>query len=627
MSNSQDKDKDKGKSRGKSALDGASHTFRLTAGVSQDLQDPETGDKTPKQLSSRTPQASTGQRGRNHRESVGTKTARDRAIKAFDGIDDLLPMLEAEQARDLKEKDHAGSGGSTTRSPGQQTMSPFNPRASPSCPTKANNASPVKQPSRSVNATAGPSNMRRAADEPGSRRPGLLSTRPFQGAHDKTRRPRPDMMGNDLGGEKKKGEKKDGNTREPGDPSASGPPGPSHAAVASSSKVPFDLPTEHYAAIITQPDFPYYLDYPARIHHLKYPTTAAHSNSNWEEIHLHQKVSLPRTHARWVREITETDRTRMKTSFVRFAAATPSHGRSSNASASASASGEPIMGFRTYRDTLFLDAAYISAFRAHQTRFFAQHARFDTTQHIASFLPSETDRAKIKTLAVAASAFTNGEKTATTTTTAAAAAATDSLCQVLAAAFPSLQRILLVSLAVIDRPTSAGWDLETAFARWLRLSDAVRLEARQVPGLQQTRNGPVATFGRKMGLVCDERAAGIGDGKGDTPILVAAVEAAWARARARARVETTSRAHQYGDGSAELDLGLESDSESGSLSSTGAVVEGGDADESMGQDPRRELIAEAFIMLYYRDAYDRAVAKGWKHDALLPLDNLDLGLE
>lgn len=656
---SSNQDKDKGKSKGKSVLDGTSSTFKLPADVFQDLQNPETGGNTPKKPSSHTPKTGTGQNGRNSRESVGTKAARDRAIKAFDGIDELLPMLEAAQARDMEGKHRAGSGGelpfqrgskgSSSRGPGQQTtLSPgsragppppdgTSKRAGPPHPRKVKDKSPMKQTPRSANAIAGPSNLRRPAGNPGSRsRPGP-STRPPQdaAARDKARHPLP-RPGNAASGEKtiNNNSNKGGNGGGPdGSPAQGGPRGP---------RGPFDLPTEHYAAIITQPDFPYYLDYPARIHHLKYPTASARSspNSSWEDIHLHQKVSLPRMHTHWVRDITEADRMRMRDSFFRFsaAAAAPHSGNSSGGGGG----GEPIMGFRAYRDTLFLDASYIkAAFRAaHQQarNTLAPHSRFDTAKHIAPFLPSQTDRAKIHTLAVAASAFTdandNDNDNATTATTNSITTATDSLCEALAAAFPSLQRILLVSLAVIDRPPGARWDLETAFAQWLRFSDAMQLEAKQTTGM---RNGPVATFGHKRGFVGNTRAARERAGAGgrgtaaEKPTLVAAVEAAWARARARARVEatqrwaTTSHAHQYGDDPAGPGLGSESESES--VSSTGAVVAGGDADESMRQDLPSELMAEPYVMLYYRDAYDRAVAKGWKHDALLPLDNLDLELE
>lgn len=389
-----------------------------------------------------------------------------------------------------------------------------------------------------------------------------------------------------------------------------------HDLVASSFRSdtqapPCDLATETYAAIIKTPGFDTYLDYPARIYHLKYPTSgeAAAPEADWEDLHLHQRVSQPRIHARWTRPITTADRTRMRAYFFRFTSPVPS------------SSTRDILGFRPYRDILLLDAAYLTAHVAHRAALRRLYRRpLDPSASLVPFIAEPDRHTKVTMLAVSASAFSSYLSNTTTTTHP-----DTRLCELLAKTFPSLRRLLLFAPGVVDRPASAAWDLEVEFARWMPLADALQLEAEQ-----HNYNKSVAAFACAAGLLSQSSARGPGP-------LVRAVEAAWTKSRdetlppRRVRLAAIKRATSASliekpVGSlptlapppihvARTSVGVKTGSQ---ITMTGAVVAGG--------EEKTSFRTEAFVLMYYRDAYERAISKGWKHEALVPLDHLDLGL-
>lgn len=88
-----------------------------------------------------------------------------------------------------------------------------------------------------------------------------------------------------------------------------------------------------------------------------------------------------------------------------------------------------MLGFRPYRDIIYLDAAFLTAFRENDC---------------ADALPLNTSRIPI--VAIDAAAFAVND---------------DGTLTAVLDAFPALQRILLVVPAVVDRPAPAACDLGT----------------------------------------------------------------------------------------------------------------------------------------------------------------------
>lgn len=622
MSSSRDKGKGKGKGESAPGLHSTPSPFEPIENPLQNTRpghNPSNNTRKPKQPPAHKPSSShhraAVKAGQQHRrpaldESPRTKKARAAAIRALDRIDDLLPMVEGLQVGDGdgqgkgkgKDKQPQRSGGVGVRNRDQAVL--------------LDHQGAVGQPSRGI------------PGDGGSKSNSTTQGRAPKGPQERTN-------DGDGGADSNKNNR---HRRLGGKGVAPLPSNPPHDP-PSASRAPYDLPTETYAAIIRNPSFDTYLDYPARIHHLKYsPPAPAPSGraptTDWEDLHLHQRVSQPRIHARWARAITNADRERMEAHFFHFTATNTTTTTTTD-----------ILGFRPYRDVLLLDAAYLAAHRARRATLHRLYRPLaDPAASLVPSIAKADRRAKVTLLAVSAAAF------------ASPGASPDGICEVLAAAFPSLRRLLLFAPAVVARPPSAAWDLEVEFARWMPLADAVRLEA----GAQQSdddsdssnSNKPVAAFARAAGLLHSSSAGAAG-----RPPLVRAVEAAWARARdetqpsRRARVAaiktgTSASLIEKTAGSASVSARARAsppvdvaEAETGSqVSSTGAIVAGGEEeahDESgssssnsrFGPQRKASFRAEAVILLYYRDAFERAVSKGWEHEALVPLDHLDLGLE
>ncbi|KAJ4393196.1 hypothetical protein N0V93_002404 [Gnomoniopsis smithogilvyi] len=334
------------------------------------------------------------------------------------------------------------------------------------------------------------------------------------------------------------------------------------------TSLPVDLPTTYYEALRLADAPSAYINYPARIHHLKYPAEESTPSvgHKWEDIHLHQKVSSPRLDTRWTRPATAADIERSRDFFVRFHAA----------------GYEPFMGFRPYTDILFLDGQYMAAVLSRC------RPNAATPEHDAdSLVPflTTSDRVKVRILAVAASAFGYAQRAR--------------VCAALVRAFPSLARVFLVSVATVPRPLSAAWDLETEFARWIRMSEAAQVEAQRTEEVV----GGVGAYGVEHGLLEEE------DGSGGSP-LAEELEASFVLARESGRRTADNRAQ------AEQDLEKKrepvdwdkvdyrkmlhprtstSDRSTGSSRSSGVT---------------RKVQVEAYIMLYFQDAFDRAVSNG-----------------
>lgn len=327
--------------------------------------------------------------------------------------------------------------------------------------------------------------------------------------------------------------------------------------------LPADLPTAYYAALAASPAptatagevgeeessvIPKpYLDYPARILHLKFPVENAHPapdpspRPQWEDIHLHQRVASPRVQARWMNSDPSTVPgllARAREFFLQFNA--PEYL-------------EPFLGFRPYTDVLLLDSAYVKAYLKAAD---AQEGERDLVPFIAA-----ADRDKVRSVAVAASLL--GEEEAGGQATVA----------LLAGAFPSLAHVWLVSIADVERPASAAWERETEFARWCVVgSEGGKVEAKGTGAV-------VAAGFAECGQVAAAAAAAEEGGVGVVQV----------RSPLEERVETALAA---------------------------AVGHG------------RAVRAEALIMLYFRDAFDRACANGWDPSAdRVDIDHLDLRIE
>lgn len=453
------------------------------------------------------------------------------------------------------------------------------------------------------------------------------------------------------------------------------PSPPAHQPHLFALTPPCDLPTQTYAAIIQNPGFDLYLDYPTRIHHLRHPGddapraaigddgASAGMTMAWEDLYLRQRVSCPRIHARWARPLTPADRARMAR-FLRFyddspyaPSPTPSPTPSPRAPASAVLKAPTTLGLRPHRDILHLDASYVAALLGRQAAARRLLAHFDPAVELLPFV-ARGDRHKITTLAVSAEAFfgyhAHHHHPQQHLDPAALA---PRLCEILAAALPALGRLLLVSTAVVDRPPSAAWDLEAEFARWARLADVVALEQQQQQQTNQNRNqeeGPVARRAREtsplpravetayataLRTVLPARAVRLAAIRGKTSASRIARPKQQQQTHAHAHT-TKPKAREGGGGGKWTTLPPpppspvtedEARFEVSDLSSTESVVSGGgrsdEEDEMGGSGGPWPLTVEPFVLLYYRDAFERAVAQGWTHDELLPVDHIDLGLE
>lgn len=260
------------------------------------------------------------------------------------------------------------------------------------------------------------------------------------------------------------------------------------------------------------------------------------------------------------------------------------------------------MGFRPYKDILFLDSQYINAAVLEDGR-----AGVDLAERLVSFMTA-ADRIKFRILAVAASAFHLPPNRAR-------------VCSALLGAFPGLMHVFLVSVAPVPRPVSAAWDLDTEFAQWVKMSN----NAREVFKAQRTED-VVASVGA-YGEGGQQRDWLSGEDKDVSP-LVGEVEAAFVLARESGlrTVENRAQAEKALEKEREtidwdnIDLSKvlaprtpTSDISSGSNRSSGVA---------------RKIKVEAYVMLYFKDAYDRAVSKGWSEEAdRTSVGHLDLNME
>lgn len=314
----------------------------------------------------------------------------------------------------------------------------------------------------------------------------------------------------------------------------------------------------------------------------------------WEDIHLHQKVSSPRLHTRWTRPAHPGETERSREFFIRFH---PGAGY------------EPFLGFRPYKDILFLDSQYMAAILTGPPRETErERERERVRERVVPFLTS-ADRIKVRILAVAASAFHLPPNRARA-------------CAALQSAFPNLVHVFLVSVAPVPRPLSAAWDLDTEFARWIK---EPRDDASRSVTAQRTEDlvGSVGAYGEGDGQQRDEV-----NENGGVSTLVEQVEGAFVLAREsglrtaehRAKAEEAlEKERETPDwDKVDLDKILEprtstSDISSGSTRSSGVA---------------RKIKVEACVMLYFKDAYDRAVSKGWSVEAdRTSVDHLNLEME
>lgn len=380
------------------------------------------------------------------------------------------------------------------------------------------------------------------------------------------------------------------------------PTEPSKQVQRAGTPLPVDLPTTYYEAVRLADAPSTYIDYPARIHHLKYPTEVFTPSvgHKWEDVHLHQKVSSPRLHTRWTRPATATDTERSRDFFVRF-----------------HASGyEPFMGFRPYTDILFLDGQYMAAaVLGGRRRRDQRHGSAPTTtpdetdaDSLVPFLTA-ADRVKVRILAVAASAF------GSTTEERAP------VCAALVRAFPALVRVFLVSVAPVLRPSSAAWDLETEFARWIKVSDATRAPARKTEEVV----GSVGAYGVKHERLEEDEKEEAGGRSGDPP--AEEIEAAFVLARESGRRTAENRAQ------AERDLEKEREPvdwdkvDYSKMMDPRTPTSGRSSRSSRSSGVTRKIKVESYIMLYFQDAYDRAVSKGLSEEFdRISVDHLDLAV-
>lgn len=263
------------------------------------------------------------------------------------------------------------------------------------------------------------------------------------------------------------------------------------------------------------------------------------------------------------------------------------------------------MGFRPYKDILFLDSQFIKAALLEER---TNNANM-TPESLVSFLTA-ADRIKVRILAIAASAFHFPPNRAR-------------VCAALLSAFPALMHVFLVSAAPVPRPVSAAWDLDTEFARWVKVSN----DARGVLKAQRTEDvvASVGAYG-EGDQHRDELTGGENEG-GRTPLVVE-VEGAFVLAREsglrtaedRAQAEKALEKKRETVDRDSIDLSKvlapgipTSDVSSGSNRSSGVA---------------RKIKVEPYVMLYFKDAYDRAVSKGWSEEAdRTSVDHLDLEME
>lgn len=232
---------------------------------------------------------------------------------------------------------------------------------------------------------------------------------------------------------------------------------------------------------------------------------------------------------------------------------------------------KPFLGLRPYTDILYLDDAYLTAaFAAVDASGLAaiDAVGIDAAEPdwdvLVPFLAAP-DRALVRVLAVSAAAVSADAVGSERHTTANRVAG-------LRAAFPALSHLMLVSVAAIERPASAEWDLETEFARWCPMREVVRVEKESELAVKDYVVGEFATAN---GLVA------VGGPERD-------VEGERQRGWLEVRVE-----------------------------------------EALRRDaPRgRPVRAEAVVMLYFRDAFDRATDAGWSPGLdFIDVDHLDLGM-
>lgn len=593
---------DKSKGKGESVFDKAIHAFSPIDKSLQDIRAPQAASRIPKPLGKQ------NQRSKD-RESPQSKDG-ERTINAFNHIDHLLPELEGKQpASNTNNGGGKGQAQATGGTSGQRLTPPRNSvgLGERNTPTSIPKASSSRTPKPAPAPAPTSATARRAAYE----RQKVQAVRekasktPRQGNPSNLKKPGNNTarQGNlsNSNSKPRNNNARQGNRGNNSKPLSPAPNDPNHLTddgnnsdngkigrpgreslpcpADSGLKLPFDLVAETYAASIRDRGCKNYLDYPARVHHLKYPTPTA-SSVDWEYAHLHQKVSLERVHMRWNRSMTTDDRRNMDKYFLRF-------NSSSNTENS-----KQIMGFRPYRDTLVIDCAYLQGYDDRMVELLGPKLDDSNTDPgpLVPFLAA-ADREKIKILAVEARAFVPEAKI-------------NCVATVLARAFPHLERIFTTATAVIDRPAPASWDLETEFAWWMPFDEAVLLEKRE-------GKTTVADFGKRYDLipVAEARSS-----------LALRVEDAFNEARKEILAKSEETKAQKS-----LD---EEPATGGDLDVLVFEADGSDHEPEESEDQPQAFKAEPYIMLYFRDAYDRAVSHGMSEPSeLVSLAHVDLGLK
>ncbi|KUI55692.1 hypothetical protein VP1G_03080 [Cytospora mali] len=306
------------------------------------------------------------------------------------------------------------------------------------------------------------------------------------------------------------------------------------------------------------------------------------------------------------------------------------------------------LGFRPTADTLFLDNGFLDDFLEHTGQ--NTSSRLETP--LIPFLNGE-DRANIAIVAVSVDYFHSRQTRAL-------------LCHALVRTFPNIQHVKLVTIGVADRRPQQVWESDTKFGQVQSFTQVVRQEmlrnggssfmdpdsrdSEESPGdLAPPERTPVVAYGLANGLIVDPEE----DLDGDNPSeLVAGIER---QIRGMRNMYFASRAVEHSV--AVRDVARKRDGSPTMLPRPATQ----DDESTMGASPRRHtskevprlaraefekqrnkklgshrsmapkedsestvprtklisqqhynLVVEPVILTYYRDAFDRAVANGWR---------------
>ncbi|KUI69968.1 hypothetical protein VM1G_05253 [Cytospora mali] len=307
------------------------------------------------------------------------------------------------------------------------------------------------------------------------------------------------------------------------------------------------------------------------------------------------------------------------------------------------------LGFRPTTDTLFLDSGFLDDFLEHTGQ--NPSSRLETP--LIPFLNGE-DRANIAIVAVSVDYFHSREVRAL-------------LCHALVRSFPNIQHVKLVTVGVAGRKPQQVWDSDTKFGQVQGFTQVVRQEVLRNGGSSfmgpdsQDSNGassgdvpppgrtPVVAYGLAKGLIVDPEEDLDGDTQSE---LVAGIER---QIRGMRNMYFASREVEHSvavrdvarkrDGSPTMLPRPATQDDESMLGASPRIHTNKEAprltraeferqrNEKLGSHrsmapkedsestvPRTKLIAqqhyklvvEPVILTYYRDAFDRAVANGWR---------------